>query len=180
TEVTVTSRSGDRCVVRMVHSLFTDRDDWDDELESFETGWPGFFEVLRLYLRAFPGQPAANVVAAATHPGDMAHAWSDLAAALGVAGVDVSQRCESRSGAPKLAGWVERIEQKQEFRDVMVRLEAPCPGIAVMGGCVAGGQTRVMVSLYLYGDSAADTAAAEAPKWRAWMAQLVDAESAAT
>ena len=51
TEVTVTSRSGDRCVVRMVHSLFTDKDDWDDELESFETGWPGFFEVLRLYLQ---------------------------------------------------------------------------------------------------------------------------------
>lgn len=180
TEVTVTSRSGDRCVVRMVHSLFTDRDDWDDELESFETGWPGFFEVLRLYLRDFPGQPVAGVLAAATHPGDMASAWSSLAAAVGVAGVDVGQRCESRFAAPQLAGVVERIAQKRDFRDVMVRLDAPGPGIAVVGGCVADGQTRVMVSLYLYGESAADTAEAEAPKWRTWMAQLVHADRAST
>ncbi len=41
TEVAVTSHSGDRCVVRMVHSLFTAKDDWDDELESFETGLAG-------------------------------------------------------------------------------------------------------------------------------------------
>lgn len=44
----------------------------------------------------------------------------------------------------------------------------------------AGGQARMMVSLYLYGDEAADTAAAEAPKWRSWMAQLVDADPATT
>lgn len=180
TEVVVTSRSGDRCVVRMVHSLFTDRDDWDDELESFETGWPGFFEVLRLYLRAFPGQPAANAVASSTYPGGMAQAWSALASGLGLAGIDVGERFESSSGAPRLGGVVERIEQKAEFRDVMVRLDAPGPGIAVIGGCVGGDQTRVMVSLYFYGESAPDTATAEAPKWRLWMAQLVDADSAAT
>ena len=40
----------------------------------------------------------------------------------------------SESNAEGAAHMVERIEQKQEFRDVMVRLEAPCPGIAVMGG----------------------------------------------
>lgn len=180
TEVVVTSRSGDRCVVRMVHSLFTDRDDWDDELESFETGWPGFFEVLRLYLREFPGQPAANVVAAVPYPSELAQAWTTVAGALGLAGIDVGQRCECASGAPALAGVMERIEQKQEFRTVMIRLDAPGPGIAVLGGCVAGGQTNVMVSLYLYGESAADTAAAEAPKWRAWMAQLGHADAAAT
>ena len=32
---------------RLAHSLFTERDDWDDELESLETGWPGFFESSR-------------------------------------------------------------------------------------------------------------------------------------
>lgn len=180
TEVVVTSRSGDQCVVRMVHSLFTDRDDWDDELESFETGWPGFFEVLRLYLRAFAGQPAANVVETAAYPGDVGQAWSALVPALGLAGIDVGGRCESSSGAPRFGGVVERIHQSAELRDVMVRLDAPGPGIAVVGGCAAGGQTRVAVSLYLYGQSAADTAAAEAPKWRTWMAQLVHADSAAT
>lgn len=180
TEVVVTSRSGDRCVVRMAHSLFTDRDDWDDELESFETGWPGFFEVLRLYLRAFPGQPAANVVESAAHPGGMGRVWAALASALGFAGVDVGGRCESSSDAPHFGGMVERIHQTAELRDVMVRLDAPGPGIAWVGGCVMGGQSRVSVNIYLYGQTAADTAAAEAPKWRAWMAQLVHADSAAT
>lgn len=180
TEVVVTSHSGDRCVVRMVHSLFTDRDDWDGELESFETGWPGFFEVLRLYLREFPGQRAANAFATTQHPGDMVQAWSTLASALGVAGVDVGQRFETPTGTPELRGVVHRVHQTEDFRDVMLRLEAPCPGIAVVGGCAPGGEARVMVSLYLYGDEAADTAAAETPKWRSWMAQLVHADRAAT
>ena len=176
TEVVVTSHSGDRCVVRMVHSLFTDRDDWDDELESFETGWPGFFEVLRLYLREFAGQPASNALAATTHPGDVVQAWAALASALGVAGVDVGHTFRSPADAPRLGGVVERIQQSPQFRDVMVRLDEPSPGIAVLGGCVAGGQTRLMVSLYLYGEAAADTAESETPKWRAWMAQLTHAD----
>ncbi|CAN3126643.1 SRPBCC family protein [Mycobacterium sp. smrl_JER01] len=180
TEVVVTSHSGDRCVVRMVHSLFTDRDDWDGELESFETGWPGFFEVLRLYLREFAGQPAANAMVATTHPGGLVQAWAALAPALGVAGVDVGQKVESPKAAPRLAGVVERIQQTPDFRDVMVRLDAPCPGIAVVGGCLAGGRTRLMISLYLYGEGAADTADAETRKWHTWMAQLTHAESCAT
>ena len=48
TEVTITARSGDQCVVRMEHTMVTDKDDWDDEIESFETGWPGFFEILKI------------------------------------------------------------------------------------------------------------------------------------
>ncbi|WP_292074478.1 SRPBCC domain-containing protein [Mesorhizobium sp.] len=60
TEITVTSRSGDHCVVRMVHSLFASTDDWDDQLEGFESGWPGFFEVLRVYLSHFAGEKASS------------------------------------------------------------------------------------------------------------------------
>ncbi|MCZ0727743.1 SRPBCC family protein [Mycolicibacterium iranicum] len=180
TEVVVTSHSGDRCVVRMVHSLFTDRDDWDGELESFETGWPGFFEVLRLYLREFPGQRAANAVAMTQVPADLVQGWATLASALGIAGVDVGQRFRTPSGTPELHGVVHRIHQAEGFRDVIVRLEGPCPGVAVVGGCAPGGEARIMVNLYLYGDDAADTAAAEAPKWRSWMAQLVHADRAST
>ena len=60
TEITITARSGDTCVVRMVHSLFTSSDEWDDQIEGFEKGWPAFFAVLRLYLTHFPGQRAAS------------------------------------------------------------------------------------------------------------------------
>ena len=46
TEITITSRSGGQSVVRMVHSLYATSDDWDDQMESFEGGWPNFFAVL--------------------------------------------------------------------------------------------------------------------------------------
>ena len=180
TEVVVTSRSGDRCVVRMVHSLFTDRDDWDDELEGFETGWPGFFEVLRLYLAHFPGQPAANVRVMTTHPGGTAQAWSTLAPALGLAGVDVGTLCETPAGAPRLQGRVERVHQDAQSREVMLRLTAPAPGVAVIGSFDMGDQARVMVSIYFYGPTADDTAVSEQPKWKTWMAELMHAHSVAT
>ncbi|WP_170980966.1 SRPBCC domain-containing protein [Mycolicibacterium sp. CR10] len=180
TEVVVTSRSGDRCVVRMVHSLFTDRDDWDDELEGFETGWPGFFAVLRLYLAHFPGQPAANVRVMTVHSAGTDQAWSTLAYALGVAGVDVGTVCEARPGPPRLRGVLERVHQDAQSREVLLRLTDPVPGVAAIGSFTMGDQARVMVSIYFYGAAAGDTAAAELPKWQAWMAQLEDADSAAS
>lgn len=50
TEWIVEARSGGTCVVRVVHSLFAGSDDWDDQLTSAESGWPGFFRSLRSYL----------------------------------------------------------------------------------------------------------------------------------
>ena len=47
TECLIESRSGGTCVVRFVHSLFASSDDWDSQMESFEKGWPPFFEKLR-------------------------------------------------------------------------------------------------------------------------------------
>jgi uncharacterized protein YndB with AHSA1/START domain len=50
TEIHVEARGGGRCVMRMVHSLFTSSDEWDDQLEGFENGWPPFLHVLKGYL----------------------------------------------------------------------------------------------------------------------------------
>jgi uncharacterized protein YndB with AHSA1/START domain len=60
TEITIEAQAGGTCKVRMVHSLFTEKDDWDNELASMENGWPPFFIVLRIYLRSFAGQRAAS------------------------------------------------------------------------------------------------------------------------
>ena len=40
TEWSVEARGGGVCVVRVVNSLFASTDDWDDQLESTESGWP--------------------------------------------------------------------------------------------------------------------------------------------
>jgi hypothetical protein len=176
TEVTVTSHSGDRCVVRMVHSLFTQKDDWDDELESFEGGWPGFFEVLRVYLKNFPGKTAAAVRAMANHPGGGAQAWAKITTALNLASANVGDRRESPADAPRLAGVVERVHQDGQSREVMVRLDEPCEGIAVIGSFSMGDEARGMASLFLYGPNAADSAAAEQTKWAAWLRGVLEGE----
>src|SRR6266567_4151478 len=61
TEWTVEARSGGTCIVRVVHSLFASGDDWDNQLEGIESGWPVFFRTLRLYLTHFSGQHGAMV-----------------------------------------------------------------------------------------------------------------------
>ena len=61
TEWTIESRAGGRCLVRVVHSLFASTDDWDDQLENFEAGWPVCFAVLRPYLAHFGGQRASII-----------------------------------------------------------------------------------------------------------------------
>lgn len=180
TEVTVTSRSGDRCVVRLVHSLFTEKDDWDDELESFETGWPMFFEVLRVYLTEFAGAPAAVVRAMASHAGGEARAWPTMTEALNIAGANVGDRRESPAQAPRLAGVVKRIHQDANGRDVLMRIDEPGPGVAVIGTCSVGEEARSIVCMFLYGESAAAVAAREAPTWTAWLRGVLEGERIAT
>jgi uncharacterized protein YndB with AHSA1/START domain len=176
TEVTVTSRSGDRCVVRMVHTMITDKDDWDGELESFETGWPGFFEILRVYLKEFAGAAAATVRVMASDPGGEAAGWSKLIDALNLAGANVGDRRETPDGAPRLAGRVERIHQDANSREVMMRIDAPAQGIAVVGSCTMGDEGRAMASIYFYGPDAAEVANAEQPKWSSWLRGLLEGE----
>ncbi|MCA9272197.1 MAG: hypothetical protein KDA31_04040, partial [Phycisphaerales bacterium] len=47
TEWTVEAREGGKCLVRVVHSLFASTDDWDNQLDGLEKGWPAIFRVLR-------------------------------------------------------------------------------------------------------------------------------------
>ena len=61
TEWTVEARDGGTCMVRVVHSLFAETDDWDNQLTGIESGWPSFFRILRLYLEHFAGQPSSQI-----------------------------------------------------------------------------------------------------------------------
>lgn len=180
TEVTVTSRSGDRCVVRMVHSLFTDRDDWDDEMESFESGWPGAFEVLKIYLSDFAGVPASSVRVMSVHSGGESQAWTKLTGALNLAGVNVGEHRESPLDAPRLAGVVQRVHQDNTVRDLILRIDEPGRGVAVLGTCTLAGQTSAMASIFLYGDDAAAIAKKEHDKWSSWLRGLLEGRDTAT
>jgi len=170
TEWIVEARAGGRCVVRVIHSLFASTDDWDDQLESIEGGWPAFFRNLRLYLTHFKGQFGASIQAMGTAAEPASEAWAALTGALGIAGAVETGRVKSAAGAPIVEGVVERVGPP-EHPELLVRLEEPAPGIAHLFAMPMGGQVYLAVHLYLFGRDAPAAAAREESVWAAWMSE---------
>ena len=112
----------------MVHSLFASTDDWDNQLEGTESGWPGFFRILRMYLTHFRGQRSAMMQWIAPAAGTEAEAWDTLTEALGLKGVSAGQRWAAPAGVPALGGVVEHVSQSP--CNALLRLDKPGPGAA--------------------------------------------------
>jgi uncharacterized protein YndB with AHSA1/START domain len=166
-EWSVEARGEGICIVRIVHSLFASTDDWDNQLEATESGWPAFLFTLRIYLTHFRGQRSAVMQRMAPAEGTEAEAWESLTAALGVKGLSVGQRWTAPAGVPALGGVLEYVTQSPY--DALLRLDKPCPGVAALGAVNFGGQSMVALNLYLYGDQAAGTVAHETPLWETWI-----------
>ena len=184
TEITIAARAGGTCVVRMVHSLFASADDWDDQLEGFEQGWPGFFAVLHVYLAHFAGADAASFMAMTPAGADALSAWRRLGDALGLAGANAGERRSASSGPEPWSGIVERVHQDARTRWVLLRLDAPSPGIALVGTLGAaespgeverqlgkGAHSTVSLNRYYYGADAAARSAEGEARWRRWLAE---------
>lgn len=167
TEWSVEARAGGVCIVRVVHSLFASTDDWDNQLEATESGWPAFFRTLRIYLTHFRGQRSALMQFVAPVAAPDAEAWDRLTAALGVKGLVVGQRWTTPAGVPAQGGVVEYMTQGPY--DALLRLDTPGPGVMALGAFNCGGPSMVALNVYHYGDRAAETAARETPLWQAWM-----------
>jgi hypothetical protein len=69
-----------------------------------ESGWPGFFRILRIYLTHFRGQRSAMMQWMAPAAGTEAEAWETLTAALGLKGVSAGQRWTAALGAVNFGG----------------------------------------------------------------------------
>jgi len=175
TEWNVEARAGGGCLVRVVHSLFADTDDWDGQLESTESGWPGFFRTLRIYLTYFRGQRSALMQFVVPVAGTEAQTWETLMTAWQLEGVSAGQRWKAPAGVPPLVGVAEYVS-RSPF-DALVRLDEPGPGVAALGVFGMGGQTMVALSFYHYGDHAEQTAACETPAWQAWIQERLSSPS---
>jgi uncharacterized protein YndB with AHSA1/START domain len=173
TEVAVTARSGGTCLVRMVHSLFTSSADWDDQLEGFESGWPGFFAVLQTYLAHFPGKTAAVLRISGAAPEGQLEAWRRLTSALGLAGANAGERYQAPEGAPRFEGVVERVQQNGKTREILVKLDQPGPGIAVLGTFAFQDKAQASLSIYLYGERARELAERHREPWTKWFESVV-------
>lgn len=168
TEIVVETRSGDTCVVRMVHSFFTTEDDWDDQLESFEQGWPGFFRVLHLRMTHFRGLPSARVQAMGSSPDPEPETWHRLLGLLGLEGAEEGTPWQSSKELPEGAGSVRRVSEGPTGHEALILLERPVPGVFTAGSFTWGKSVYVGIGIYFYGDEAASAAEHQDPRWQAW------------
>lgn len=169
TEITITPHSGGQCVVRMVHSLFATTDDWDDQLESFENGWPGFFEVLRIYVRHFAGLEAVSAMTMTTVAGETLDVWRRITRVLGLSDAHAGEHRVLTSAPQPVAGVIERIHQDAGQRYIVVRLDQPTAGVAIVGAYRREGKTTVSITRFLYGPEQLTSAALEEERWSEWL-----------
>ena len=179
TEWTVEARAGGTCLVRVVHSMFASTDDWDNQLEGTETGWPAYFRILRLYLTNFRGQPCSNIQVTAMAAEPESKAWETLTGLLGLASARNGERRNAPAGAPQLAGTIESAQLGDNKHWMLLQLDQPARGLVSLGTFPCGGPTMVAVCFYLYGEGAAKVAANEEPLWQAWMNKHFPAASGA-
>ena len=169
TEWTIEARAGGTCLVRVVHSLFASTDDWDNQLEGLEQGWPTYFRILRMYLSHFKGMAccAMQFVGASTE--SEPRAWEIAGGELGLLGVARGQKWRAPDGFPAMGGVVDSLGQGMHSNTVLLRLDEPAPGTAYVGAFSCAGMVMVCMSVYLYGDGARAAVDRDEPAWNAWM-----------
>jgi uncharacterized protein YndB with AHSA1/START domain len=154
TEFVIEARTGGSCVVRLVHSLFASSDDWDDQMEGFEIGWAPLFKVMT------------------SSPASEAETWSTLARALGLKRAPVGRRVASGTGQPLFSGTIAAEGEERHPFELLLRLDAPAHGTALIGAYTWGGAVHAMVILFLYGERASAIAARDAQSWQDWLSGL--------
>ena len=169
TEWSIEARAGGKCVVRVVHSLFASTDDWDNQLDGLEQGWPTYFRILRMYLERFKGKPCAAMQFVGFSTDPEAKAWEKAGGELGLLKLAQGQKWNTPDGLPRMAGVVDSLGKGSHKNTVLLRLDAPAPGSAYIGAFSCGGMIMVCMSVYLYGDKAKAAAERDEPGWQKWM-----------
>lgn len=166
TEFLVEAQSGGSCVVRVVtHGLTADDADFTDGLVS---GWTQALATLRVYLANFARRPAGSARLWTRPGGTLEQAWRDTIRRAGLDGVAVGDRVEHTNGAqPPFTGVIELVQE----HGVLVRVDAPHPGVLSFIATNFGDQTSVVVDRYVYSDQDPQaTAEAERHAWETHLA----------
>lgn len=171
TEWSVEARAGGKCLVRVVHSLFASTDDWDNQLDGLEQGWPTYFRILRRYLEAFKGMPCSAMQFVGFSGDSEAKAWEKAGGELGLLKVAEGQTWNAPDGFPRMTGVVDSLGRGIHSNTVLLRLDTPAPGTAYVGAFSCGGMVMVCLSVYLYGDKAKAAVERDEPTWQTWMGE---------
>lgn len=163
----VEARGQGTCVVRLVNSGFVEGTPWDDQYDGMSEGWGLFLANLQLHLAHFAGRAATPMLPMALWPKSVERAWATLIEGLGLpAAPAVGETIVvNAADAPAFSG---RVAEHGPGRLILL-LEAPAPGTAILACEGAGEQCGVSIWQYLYGDDAAMLVERDGPRWSAWL-----------
>jgi len=164
----IEAKASGMCVVRLITSGFLSEADWQAEYDSTFEGWKLFLYLLKLARTHFPGQRCTSVLVNGTTQQSPADAWHTVSTVLSLpAEPRVGQRVEATVvGGPSIAGTVERFEKQL----LALLLDAPTPGIAIIGAEGSSPNVWVTIYLYLFGAAREEVVARDESVWRVWMA----------
>jgi uncharacterized protein YndB with AHSA1/START domain len=168
TEWIVEAKSGGKCVVRVVHSWFASTDEWDGQWEAVEQGWISFFQILRLALEHFPGQPSAAFDAAGMASGSISEVWLALTSPLGLSDAGVGQEVRSPADVPALSG---KVVISGNGEEIMLLTSEPAPGVCHLSAMAMGDQNYLSIRFYLFGADADGAVATAGPEWTNWFGE---------
>jgi uncharacterized protein YndB with AHSA1/START domain len=171
TEWSVEARAGGTCLVRVVHSLFAATDDWDNQLEGLEQGWPTYFRILLMRLASFKGMPCSAMQFVGFSSDPESKTWEKAGRELGLLKVAQGEGWTAPDGLPQMGGVVDSVGKGMHPNTVLLRLEAPGPGAAYVGAFSCGGMVMVCLSVYLYGPKANAAVDRDEPAWQKWMGE---------
>jgi uncharacterized protein YndB with AHSA1/START domain len=176
TEWIVEAKPGGTCTVRVVHSWFASTDNWDEQFEGHSYGWISFFQILRLYMAHFRGEPCSSAQLMAMSSEATKKAWDLLVRPLGLADASVGARVTAPDDAPELSGVVE-VVNPPKWPGLLLRLDKPASALAHLFAMPMGGQVILPVRIYLYGRSAARIARDVEARWQGWLSQRFPSHS---
>jgi uncharacterized protein YndB with AHSA1/START domain len=171
TEWSVEARAGGKCLVRVVHSLFASTDDWDNQLDGLEQGWPAYFRILRAYLERFKGMPCSAMQFVSFSSDSESKTWEKMGGELGLLKVAQGQKWSAPAGLPRMSGVVDALGQGMHSNTLLLRLDTPAPGSAYMGAFTCGGMVQVYIAIYLYGANAKAAVDRDQPIWQTWISE---------
>ena len=168
-EWSIEAQGGGKCVLRLVQTLFTEDDAWDTQVGDTAAGWPSFFHVLRNYVERHMDAPSGVVQAMGPVSGSKEEALERLVQALGIEEVAEGARvaCDVE-GAPPFSGVIEDVVHGRSDR-IMIRLEKPHAGTGWIGVGPIGGNMTAIVTMYYYGDGAAEASARDNGVLGGWL-----------
>ena len=168
-EWTIVAKGGGKCVLRMVQTLFSEDDAWDTQVGDTKAGWPAFFHVLRNYVERHAEEPSGVVQAMGPVPGEKDEAFERLTAALGITELAKGASVDCKAdGVPAISGVIEDVVHGRSNR-IMVRLEKPFVGTGWIGVGPIGGNMTAIVTMYYYGEGAAEGSARDHAQLTEWL-----------